>query len=30
MRRSFDRLGRVVQEILQHDPFSGHLFVFVN
>ena len=28
MRRGFDGLSRPVQEVLGHDPFSGHLFVF--
>ena len=30
MRRSFDGLGRMVEEIIREDPFAGHLFVFVN
>ena len=28
MRRGFDGLARQVQEVLHHDPFGGHLFVF--
>ena len=28
MRRGFDGLARQVQEVLQLDPFIGHLFVF--
>jgi len=28
MRRGFDGLARIVQQVLQHDPFSGHVFVF--
>ena len=28
MRKGMDRLGVLVQEVLQQDPFSGHLFVF--
>jgi len=30
MRRSFDGLSRMVEDILRQDPFSGHLFVFRN
>ena len=28
MRRGFDGLARQVQQVLNQDPFSGHLFVF--
>jgi len=30
MRRSFDGLAFLVQQFLQGDPLSGHLFVFRN
>jgi transposase len=30
MRASFDRLFSATKEILEQDPFSGHLFLFVN
>jgi transposase len=30
MRRGFDGLSAMTQEIIQADPFSGHLFVFRN
>ena len=30
MRKSIDALSLIVQEILNKDPFSGHLFVFCN
>jgi len=28
MRKGMDGLALLVQEVLQQDPFSGHLFVF--
>lgn len=28
MRKSFDGLSVMVQEVLKEDPFSGHMFVF--
>lgn len=28
MRRGFDGLALLVQEVLRQDPFSGHLFLF--
>jgi transposase len=30
LRWSFDRLSAQVQEVLQQDPLSGHVFVFFN
>ena len=30
MRKAFDGLSAAVQHTLEHDPFSGHLYVFVN
>src|SRR6266481_1021317 len=30
LRRSFDRLGAQVQDVLRQDPLSGHVFVFFN
>jgi transposase len=30
MRYGFDRLAMLTQTVLAQDPFSGHLFVFLN
>lgn len=30
MRRSFDGLAMLVQNVVGQDPFSGHLFIFRN
>lgn len=30
MRRGFDGLSAIVEQALNQDPFSGHLFVFFN
>ncbi len=30
LRKSFDSLGALVEQVLRQDPFSGHLFVFFN
>jgi transposase len=29
MRKSFDALASLVEQVLQKDPMSGHLFVFI-
>jgi transposase len=28
MRKGFDSLSVMAQEVLKHDPFAGHLFAF--
>jgi len=30
MRRSFDGLVHLAEQVIRRDPFSGHLFVFFN
>jgi transposase len=30
MRKSFDGLSAAVAQVLEQDPFTGHLFVFFN
>jgi transposase len=30
MHLSFDRLAALARDVIQHDPLSGHLFVFRN
>ncbi len=30
MRKSFNGLENLVRQVLQEDPFTGHLFVFIN
>lgn len=30
MRKSFDKLAALVQEVIRADPLSGHMFVFRN
>lgn len=30
MRKSFDGLSALVEQVLEEDPFSGHLFCFFN